>query len=115
RHAGQKLARHFGQERAREYVVNVARARLDLLAAAGDLVNDRLVVREGRAVVLGEATADAFELEADDEAHHLVGDGVVGDDGHAAEERRLEDLEQFGAYDLADDFRLRQAVRLGAQ
>src|SRR3712207_5186267 len=63
RHAGEELVRHLGQERARQYVVDVSRARLYFLAAVGYLVDDGVVVAEGRAVVLRESLAHAFELE----------------------------------------------------
>src|SRR5687767_9739662 len=63
RHAREELVRHLGQQRARQDVVNVARARLDLLAASGYLGDDALVVGEGRAVALGEAAADARKLK----------------------------------------------------
>ena len=47
-HAGEELLRHLGQQRAREDVVDVAGAALDLRAAAGDGVDQVVAVGELR-------------------------------------------------------------------
>src|SRR5262249_51669899 len=72
RHAGQELARNLRQEPAGQDVVDVARARLDLLAAPGDRIYQGVVVVESGLVVGAHAVADAPELEVDDLSQHRV-------------------------------------------
>ena len=98
---GQELGGHFRQQRAGEDVVDVAGARVDLGAAGGDRVDQLGRVAERRPVVVRDPPADFAQLEPDDLLHHLVAQRIVGNDRQAAEERRLERLQQFGKDALA--------------
>src|SRR5438105_6957879 len=91
-HARQDFARHFRQERSGENAIDVARTCLYLLAAAGNQVDQRVVIGEGRPVVGAHPVADAAKLQFDDLPQNLIGEWKIRDDREPPQERRLERL-----------------------
>src|SRR5262245_10706473 len=109
-HLPEQLRRDARQDRPRQDVVDVARARLHLRAPLGDDVEDPRIDLERHLVALAEALLDRAELQPHDLLHGVPADGIERDDRHAREERRLEVLAQ----DRADRRRQRFDVRVPA-
>src|SRR3546814_8577374 len=73
-----------------EDVVDVAGAGVDLGAARGHRVDQRVVVVEAGAVVGADAPGDLAQLQAHDLAHVVVAQRIERDHRGPAEEGRLE-------------------------
>ena len=102
----QELDGEFRQHGVGEDGVDHAPARRHLVAARDDQVDDRVVVPEGDAVVLGHALDDAVELQLDDALQHLRRERIVGQDDQAPQKRRREHLQQVGAQLLGQRLRI---------
>jgi hypothetical protein len=89
-HAAQDFLGDLRQQGAREDVVHVARAAFHFPSPAGDLLHQCLVVGHLGPMVFRHALLDAAELQLDDLAQHLIGNGEVRHDDQSSQERRLE-------------------------
>ncbi len=94
-HAAEDLARDIGQQGIGEDVVHVARAAFHFRAAVGDLFEKCIVIGQLDLVILQQTTLNLAQLEANDLLQRLVAHRVIGNQHHAAQERRLEDLVQL--------------------
>src|SRR3546814_124237 len=93
----------FRSQGAGEDVVDVAGAGVDLGAARGHRVDQRVVVVEAGAVVGADAPGDLAQLQAHDLAHVVVAQRIERDHRGPAEEGRLERAlqlrpQQFGQF-----------------
>ena len=94
-HARQELPRQVRQQRSRQDVIDVSRPALHFLAPPRHRVDQLVVVAERRLVVRRHPVGDLLQLQLDDLAQHLVAQGEVRHQRAAAQERRLERLQQF--------------------
>ncbi|ABA48270.1 63 kDa protein [Burkholderia pseudomallei 1710b] len=109
--ARQHVLGDLRQQRAVQDVIDVARARIDFGAAREHGVDERLVPLERRLVVRFDPAANPFELQLDDLGEHVVGDRIVRNHLHPAEERGLEGLVELRAQRLGKRLGIGQLLR----
>ena len=93
-HRPQDLARELGKDGPAHDVIHVPGPGLDLGAARGDLIDDRLVVGELHPVGLRQAFSQFTQFEHHDVLHDLRIEDVERHHGHPGQERRFEVMAQ---------------------
>src|SRR5271157_4659362 len=116
-HSAQDFLRDLGEQGPGQDVVDVARATLDLAAAAGNAIDQLVAITEDRVMILAHPPGDPAELKLDDLAHHGIGDRIERDHDQAAEKGLLEDLDStfgLGGQQVGPD-RFGQDLRCGGR
>src|SRR5208337_1007742 len=116
-HSAQDFLRDLGEQGPGQDVVDVARATLDLAAAAGNAIDQLVAITEDRVMILAHPLGDPAELKLDDLAHHGIGDRIERDHDQAAEKGLLEDLDStfgLGGQQVGPD-RFGQDLRCGGR
>src|SRR4030095_2062208 len=107
-----ETARNLREQGLGKNGIDHAAAAFQFSAAAGNEIDDSIVVGEGDTVVRGETFLDARKLKADDALQYLITQRVVRDHGEPAKQRGGKHFEHWLAQRLRNSIDIRLQLRV---